>query len=216
MPAAPNASPRAQRTRAALLAAGIDLLADRPIDAIPIDELVAAAGVGKGSFFNHFADKPAFAEAVSTTIRRDLEALVSAVNGGAADPLRRLAGGMVAAAAYAMARPRRAAVLVRATSGSALAAHPVNAGLRADLEAARVAGSIGAPDEPEAVLFWLACCQAVMGQILLDRPTSDGAVALVRGLLRLGLKGLGAAPARIDAICEPGWIGAVIAAALTD
>ena len=32
MPAAPNASPRAQRTRAALLAAGIDLLADRPID----------------------------------------------------------------------------------------------------------------------------------------------------------------------------------------
>jgi AcrR family transcriptional regulator len=203
MPAAPNASPRAQRTRAALLAAGIDLLADRPIDAIPIDELVAAAGVGKGSFFNHFADKPAFAEAVSTTIRRDLEALVSAVNGGAADPLRRLAGGMVAAAAYAMARPRRAAVLVRATSGS-------------DLEAARATASISAPDEPEAVLFWLACCQAVMGQILLDRPAPDGAVALVRGLLRLGLKGLGAAPARIDAICEPGWIGAVIAAALTD
>ena len=48
--------PRAARTRAALLAAGFDLLVERPIDAIPIDDVVARAGVAKGSFFNHFAD----------------------------------------------------------------------------------------------------------------------------------------------------------------
>ena len=49
-----NPSPRAARTRAALIAAGFDLLVERSIDAIPIDDLVAKAGVAKGSFFNHF------------------------------------------------------------------------------------------------------------------------------------------------------------------
>ena len=66
-------SPRAARTRAALLDAGLDLLADRPIDAIAIDELVAAAGVAKGSFFNHFGDKYGFANAIAEAIRTLLD-----------------------------------------------------------------------------------------------------------------------------------------------
>ena len=63
-------SPRAARTRTALLEAGLDLLADRPIDAIAIDELVAAAGVAKGSFFNHFGDKYGFANAIGEAMQR--------------------------------------------------------------------------------------------------------------------------------------------------
>ena len=42
-------SPRAARTRTALVAAGFDLLAAKPIDALTIDEVVAAAGVAKGA-----------------------------------------------------------------------------------------------------------------------------------------------------------------------
>ena len=49
--------PRRLRTRAALLASGAELLGQRPIDAIAINEIVEHAGVAKGSFFNHFADK---------------------------------------------------------------------------------------------------------------------------------------------------------------
>jgi len=55
------ANPRAQRTYRALVDAGLELLAERPIDALAIDEIVGRAGVAKGSFFNHFADKPALA-----------------------------------------------------------------------------------------------------------------------------------------------------------
>ncbi len=42
MAAQPVLSPRAARTRAALISAGFDLLAEKPIDAIPIDEVVAS------------------------------------------------------------------------------------------------------------------------------------------------------------------------------
>ncbi|MEY4952880.1 MAG: hypothetical protein RL299_1304, partial [Pseudomonadota bacterium] len=43
--------PRAARTRQALIEAGFELLAERPIDAVAIDEVVTRAGVAKGSFF---------------------------------------------------------------------------------------------------------------------------------------------------------------------
>ena len=92
-------SARAARTRAALVGAGLNLLADRPVEGISVDELVGAAGVAKGSFFNHFADKQAFAAAIAETIRADVEVRVAAFNAGEADPLRRLTGGMIVAAA---------------------------------------------------------------------------------------------------------------------
>ncbi|MFM7445989.1 MAG: preprotein translocase subunit SecG, partial [Tabrizicola sp.] len=90
----PDLSPRAKRTRAALIAAGFDLLVERPIDAIPIDDVVAKAAVAKGSFFNHFRDKQAFAEAIATEVRLELENQVALANADVVDPVARIAGGM--------------------------------------------------------------------------------------------------------------------------
>ena len=93
MASQPNPSnPRAQRTRTALLDAGFALLAERPIDAIAIDDIVARAGVAKGSFFNHFTDKPGFARALGEQVRLALEARVGAANRDVSDPVLRLAG----------------------------------------------------------------------------------------------------------------------------
>ena len=98
---APALSPRAQRTYRALVDAGLELLAERPIDAVAIDEIVGRAGVAKGSFFNHFADKAAFGQAVGAEIRVELEARIGAANAGVADPFARLAGGMRTGLAFA-------------------------------------------------------------------------------------------------------------------
>lgn len=77
--------PRAARTRRAMLDAGFELLAERPIDAIAIDEVVARAGVAKGSFFNHFTDKPGFAGAIAAEVRLELEERVTDANAGVED-----------------------------------------------------------------------------------------------------------------------------------
>ena len=50
---------RAERTRAALVAAGQRLFCERPVDAVAIDDIVQAADVSKGSFYNHFPDRDA-------------------------------------------------------------------------------------------------------------------------------------------------------------
>jgi AcrR family transcriptional regulator len=184
-------SPRTRRTRAALIAAGLDLLASRPIEAIAIDAVVAAAGVAKGSFFNHFADKHAFAEAVAGEVRAELEDEVTRANAGIADPVVRIAGGMAVAANFALRAPRRTAVLLRSFGIAARADHPLNRGLREDLDAARTAGLLRPEAEVSGLAYWLGLCQVVMVLQVETRPAPTAARARLAEMLAMGLAGLG-------------------------
>ncbi|WP_017793712.1 TetR/AcrR family transcriptional regulator [Leucobacter salsicius] len=49
--------PRAEHTRAALFDAVLSLAARRPINEIPVTQIVAAAGVNRSSFYQHFPDR---------------------------------------------------------------------------------------------------------------------------------------------------------------
>lgn len=200
--AAPSLSPRAARTRAALIAAGFDLLADRPVDAIPIDDVVARAGVAKGSFFNHFSDKQDFAAAISAEVRREVEALVTAANAGVTDPLARIAGGMQVAAQFALAQPKRSAVLLRGQGSSTARAHPLNRGLVADIEAALAQGLLRAAARDTGVLYWLGLCQVLMTNIVERHLTPESAAARLADMLVLGLTGLGIAPEQATELAE--------------
>ncbi len=196
-------SPRAARTRSALIAAGFDLLAERPVDAIPIDDVVTLAGVAKGSFFNHFADKTAFAAALATDVRLDLEAQVTRANHGVTDPVARIAGGMRTGANYALANPKRTLVLLRSLTGATSRAHPLNQGLVDDIAAARQQGQI-APEAGElGVLYWLGLCQALMANLVERQPEPAAAERRIAAMVLLGLTGLGvdrAHAARVAAI----------------
>lgn len=184
-------SSRTARTRAALLAAGLDLLASRPIDAIAIDEVVAAAGVAKGSFFNHFADKHAFAAAVAAEVRAEVEEQVTRANEGITDPVERIAGGMAVAAAFALRQPARARVLLRHQSAAAEADHPLNRGLRADLEAALAARQLRPEAATSGIAYWLGLCQVVMIVLVETRPDPAQAAIRLEEMLAMGLAGLG-------------------------
>ena len=81
---------RVLRTRNALLAAGRRLFAERAIDAVAIDDIVAAAGVAKGTFYNHFDDKDALLTAIVTEIRSTVEERIATINAGIEDPAVRL------------------------------------------------------------------------------------------------------------------------------
>ncbi len=187
----PDLSPRAARTRAALIAAGFDLLAAKPIDAIPIDEVVARAGVAKGSFFNHFTDKQAFAEAIAAEVRLQLEDQVTRANAGVADPVARIAGGMRVGAAFALTDPKRTAVLLRSHGTSTARAHPLNKGLVEDFDAACAAGLLRPEARASGVLYWLGLCQILMVNLVERQPDAANARLRVREMITLGLTGLG-------------------------
>ena len=195
-----SASPRSQRTRAALIAAGLDLLVDRPIDAIPIDDLVARAGVAKGSFFNHFADKYDFAAAVAAEVRMGVEAAVAQANAGVSDPVIRIAGGMAVATRFAVDQPRRMMVLLRSQVPATSLTHPLNRGLKEDIEAALAEGLLHPEARTVGLLYWLGLCQILMAHLIETRPPRDIAAERFREMLLLGLAGLGVPMARAEDI----------------
>ncbi|MFM9936337.1 MAG: TetR/AcrR family transcriptional regulator [Novosphingobium sp.] len=198
----PDLSPRAARTRAALIAAGFDLLAERPIDAIPIDEVVARAGVAKGSFFNHFTDKQAFAEAIAADVRLQLEEQVGRANAGVADPVERIAGGMRVGAAFALSDRKRTAVLLRSHGTSTARAHPLNKGLVQDVDAACAAGLLRPEARDSGVLYWLGLCQILMVNLVEQRPDPADAQRRVNEMIVLGLTGLGVDAARAASVAQ--------------
>ncbi len=191
--AAAPASPRAARTRAAMLAAGFELLAERPIDAIAIDEVVARAGVAKGSFFNHFTDKPGFANAIGAAVRAELEERVTDANASVTDPVARLAGGMRVAVDFALRERKRAIVMLRGLELSTGIDHNLNRGIRADIEAVLAAGLARKESARSGVRYWLGLCQIAMLNAIERQPERAAAAERLREMLVLGLCGLGIA-----------------------
>lgn len=200
-------SPRIARTRAALMAAGFELLVERPIDAIPIDDLVAKAGVAKGSFFNHFKDKNDFAAAIAKEVRLELEALVAKANETVSDPVERIAGGMRVGLEFAIRQPKRSMALLRSMGTPTMREHPLNEGLRADIEAAASRNLIRLEAERLGVLYWLGLCQVLMQDALIGRIPLSEAESRLADMLVLGLTGLGVPAKRAAAIANKQSIG---------
>lgn len=182
---------RATRTRNALLAAGFELMAERPVDAIPIDDLVSLAGVAKGSFFNHFGDKNGFAKAVALEVRAEIEKRINKANHGIANPITRLAGGMREAAEYALIARARSMAILRISVGFTARNHPLNDGVRGDIDDC-IANNFLRPEAKQTgVLFWLGLCHTMMANVIEKEFSRQETAEPLREMLVLGLIGLG-------------------------
>jgi AcrR family transcriptional regulator len=139
--AAPAAAPRRRdprraRTRAALVAAAQQLLADGRVE-VSIQEITDTAGVGFGSFYNHFENKTElWATAVAETLRAHGD-LVEALTRDVDDPGEAFCVGLRLTGRLQRSLPRLTRVLLN-TGLSAVMAEQVGllAHVRRDLTAA--------------------------------------------------------------------------------
>jgi AcrR family transcriptional regulator len=188
---APRVDRRRARTRAALLDAGRALLAERGVDALSVDEIVAAADVAKGSFYNHFTDKEGFAREIAALVRRQAEQLVQGANAGIEEPSERMARALAVFVRFAVEHRDSAQVLWRLNSGATMADAPVNRGLRAEIEALERAGELQGADLETGVLLVMGTIVIAMRHALEERArTAPETVAAntAAGMLRsLGL-----------------------------
>ncbi|MGP1386287.1 MAG: TetR/AcrR family transcriptional regulator [Thainema sp.] len=101
-------SKKRDRSRAAILAAALDLFTERGYDGTSIDDIRKAVGFrSKSSLYAHFASKEAIAEALQTHIfeQMNLILLQSGATAGA-DPLDRLTASLRAAIRWALTHPK--------------------------------------------------------------------------------------------------------------
>ena len=197
---------RRTRTRAALLQAGQSLFAAQSVDAVSIDEIVLAADVAKGSFYNHFADKDALAREIAVTVRGEVEAQVDLANAGVTDPVMRMARAQAVVIRFAVRQPERVRAMTRLFAGATLPNAPMNRGVRADIEAGLTTGCFRDLTVETGVLMAMGVATVAVSRVLepegmtpADALAGDLIFALLRGL---GVDGATARIAGLTAVSD--------------
>jgi len=185
----PRGARQRQRTRGILLAAGEQLFATRSVDGVTVDQIVEAAEVAKGSFYNHFEDKEAFANAVFEIVQGDIEFHVAAANQNITDPATRAMRAFCAVMLYARKHPERLQATLSLAARRATAADPLNAGLVADIVHGLERGQFRDIDIDMAIVVFLGLSRAGIAQAMSPhcahppRAISEAVgAALLRGL----------------------------------
>lgn len=190
---------RRARTRAALLQAGQSLFAAQSVDAVSIDDIVAAADVAKGSFYNHFADKDALAREIAVAVRSEAEAQVDEANAGVTDPALRMARAQAVFVRFAARNPERARAMMRLHAGATLPNAPMNRGLRMDVEAGLASGCFHDVTLETGLLMAMGMGMIAVTRVLEANGTT-APDALSRDLNFGLLRGLGVAEASARAV----------------
>jgi AcrR family transcriptional regulator len=101
--------------RAALLDAGLALVAERGVDGFTLRELSRRAGVSHAAPYHHFADRSALVRALIAESYEELgRALAAAAEGEGADPVERIAAMGTGYVRFALANPERYRLMFRA------------------------------------------------------------------------------------------------------
>jgi TetR/AcrR family transcriptional regulator, transcriptional repressor for nem operon len=85
-----------RRTREALLDAGVAVAEEQGLAGLSVNRVVARAGVAKGTFYVHFADRDEFVDALHARFHARVEEAVAAATEGVPAGAERLCRGAVA------------------------------------------------------------------------------------------------------------------------
>ena len=187
--------PRRDRTREALLRAGRALFAERDVDGVSIDEIVEAAEVAKGSFYNHFADKDVFAREIAAAARLEVEARVTEVNAEIHDPALAVARALCVFVRFAMEHRDSARTLWRLNTGATIVDAPINRGLVDIVQQGIETRDFKAVDVETGVLLVMGIIVITLRHLFEERIRSEPR-AIARQMAAGLLRALGVATSR--------------------
>lgn len=190
---------RRERTRNALLQAGLSLMASGDTE-VPVLRITQTAGVSNGSFYNFFTDKQSFFNQSADFAAERLAALLDRdenVAGGAtgvtteADSASGIAATVCTNFRLVGRAHRLAPVLSRVLIGRSAAYYSAGGGfisrIRRDIAVGVESGSFRISD-PEGVVGTLVGAMVMLGQRLHDNPALDAGATtdgVARDVLRL-------------------------------
>ena len=160
------------RTRNALLEAGQRLFATKPLEGVSIDDIVAAADVAKGSFYNHFPDKEGLAGAIVEFVQQDVEQEIALANGNVADAASRVTRALAVIINYAQCHPDRIQAMVNLTKRRTNPEAPLNAGVASDIRSGLRSGRFSAVTLEAGVLVVLGLISVTVHHVMTAEATT--------------------------------------------
>ena len=183
---------RSGRTRAELLAAARTLYAARPFDQVTVDEVVAAAGVAKGTFYVHFDSLTDLQSISLTNLAREFDELLQPRRLALDDPIERIAAGCGAFILQTLRDPAWGMLVARSAAAMPHVAGVARKRLKEDIDRAARDGHLGGVTPELAFDF----ATGIMLHTMLSAPqrqrSPQQASAIVAGILRA----IGVAPGK--------------------
>jgi len=182
---------RRQQTEARILRAAVNVFANKSFQDVNVNDFLVEANVSRGTFYNHYRTNEELLAAVIEFLHEDLTKIIEAVIAPFTDPVVRLSLAIRIFYRKAMSDP----VWADLVSARVIAAAGTSTGLRRDLLEGRKLGAFRFNDPSLGV-------ELVIGTMLRHthaRCQQGWRMRNQNELVRLVLRGLGAAEARIDA-----------------
>ncbi|MEJ8853257.1 TetR/AcrR family transcriptional regulator [Variovorax robiniae] len=133
---------RREKTRLRLLESALSVFAEKGPDAAVIDDFIAAAGVARGTFYNHFKTTNELMLALAADMSDEVLAIVDPIVLELDDPVARVAAGTRMYMQMAMRYPLWGGFITRVGTRIATRGQLIDVYLSRDLEAARKAKRI--------------------------------------------------------------------------
>jgi AcrR family transcriptional regulator len=181
---------RRTANRTALMGAAEELFGLRGFANVSVDEITARAGVAKGTFYNHFADKADMANHIALEIRTGLRERIGQIKSNSSDPARHLAIAMSLFLRLALQQPNRALILVSLINDPTDANSPMNAPVRLTLHNGEASGRFRLASIEASLIMVIGIVSAGIRN-LIEQPTRSPSSRIsdlvVHALRALGL-----------------------------
>lgn len=187
----PAVTQRNSRTLKALVVTAQRLLSSGEMDTATIEDITREAGVAKRSFHNHFRDREALIEHVSTAVRMELETLIAGINTDVKNPAVNVTRGLLASFRYGLDNPTGAMALVQLTPGAADPAAPRNHQLASTLQIGMDQGVFKLPNLDAGLILVLGLSDLGLSRLLHLHDQRPRARLMMRSICVLMLRGLG-------------------------
>lgn len=184
------AAERRERMRKRLVETAMIVFANRGVGASVIPEVVAAAEVSQGSFYNYFRTNEDLLAAVSNELSTEMIALIESVAGDIADPAQKVASAIRCYLHLARAHRLLARFLAAAGLRLAGASEDARKGsaaydfLPADLKAGQASGAFQAMPVDIAVDVVKGACLIAIDRMAHGRTTKDYPDRIAAAILR--------------------------------
>lgn len=191
---------RRQKTRLRLIESALEVFAVKGVDATVIEDVIASAGVSRGTFYNYFRTDAELLSAIGAEIGNETVRRIESVVGGLPDPAERLAQGLRLCLHLARTYPLFAQFFARTGFNALGPSHLIFEYVPRHIEEAVAAKRMDVPDIGPAVDMLAG---AVLGAVnaIATRPVSSTypeelvlQLLLGFGMTRSGARKLVAAP----------------------
>lgn len=181
---------RRTKTRELLIETASRLFSERHPAGVTIDDIIQAAGVGKGTFYNHFADKDVLATEVRRRVMAKTDAGVTALNDGVQDPAVRIARGLCYYARLVYRDPVHAGLLAQNLPLDMSSSTLAMMGVGNDVARGIASGRLRVAARESGAVFVIGAGTSLTYRLLTENSSAI-AVLMAQQIVAMTLKGLG-------------------------